>query len=881
MSEQKLDMPKTYDPQSVESRLYEKWESEGLFMPAEHKPEGSKPFCIVMPPPNITGQLHMGHAMDNTMPDILVRYHRMLGDDTLWLPGTDHASIATEVKIILAMAKEGLTKQDLGREGFLKRAWEWKAEYGGRIERQLRRLGSSCDWSRERFTMDKGCSDAVLEVFVKLYNEGLIYRGNRIINWCPQCKTALSDAEVEFEEQASNLWYIRYPAEDGGEGVIVATTRPETMLGDTGVAVNPEDERYAHLVGKNVMLPIRNRPIPVVGDEYVEKEFGTGAVKMTPAHDPNDFEVAMRHNLAVERVMNDDGTMNEVCGKYAGMTAMECRKAIVEDLKELGLLVKIEPYTHNGGTCYRCHHTVEPLVSTQWFVRMKPLAEPAIEAVRSGKTQFVPERFDKTYFNWMENIRDWCISRQLWWGHRIPAYYCTNKQCNHMVVAKKAPEKCPECGAPMVQDEDVLDTWFSSALWPFSTLGWPEKTEDLKRFYPNTLLVTGYDIIFFWVARMIFSGCKHMGETPFKYVLIHGLVRDAQGRKMSKSLGNGIDPIEMIDKYGADALRFSLIQSVAPGNDVRFSDEKVTAARNCANKVWNASRFALMNLDGPADDTLPKGIADKWILTRLNDAIETVTMHLEQFDLAMAAQKLYDFIWSELCDWYLELAKAPLYGDDENAASATRATLKYVLVSTLKLLHPFMPFLTEEIYSYLPFTSGSIMVSSWPKVGENFPQEAAAMQHIMDVVSAVRNLRAGMNVPPSRKAHIFIVPAEGIDGSIFTENESFFQRLASAEGVQVVAREELPRNVVSAVCPCGEAFLPTGELVDVEKEIARLNKEIANLDNEIKRAEGKLNNPGFVGKAPANVVQAERDKLTTNKTMLEALHKRLEDMKNL
>ena len=881
MSEQKLDMPKTYEPQSVESRLYQKWESEGLFKPAEHKPEGSKPFCIVMPPPNITGQLHMGHAMDNTMPDILVRYHRMLGDDTLWLPGTDHASIATEVKIIEAMAKEGLTKNDLGREKFLERAWAWKAEYGGRIEKQLRRLGSSCDWSRERFTMDKGCSDAVLEVFVKLYNEGLIYRGNRIINWCPQCKTALSDAEVEFEEQASNLWYIRYPAEDGGEGVIVATTRPETMLGDTGVAVNPEDERYTNLVGKNVMLPIRNRPIPVVGDEYVEKEFGTGAVKMTPAHDPNDFEVAMRHNLAVERVMNDDGTMNELCGKYAGMTAMDCRKAIVEELKELGLLVKIEPYTHNVGTCYRCHHTVEPLVSTQWFVRMKPLAEPAIEAVRSGKTQFVPERFDKTYYNWMENIRDWCISRQLWWGHRIPAYYCTNKQCNHMVVAKEAPAVCPECGAPMVQDEDVLDTWFSSALWPFSTLGWPEKTEDLERFYPNTLLVTGYDIIFFWVARMIFSGCKHMGQTPFKHVLIHGLVRDAQGRKMSKSLGNGIDPIEMIDKYGADALRFSLIQSVAPGNDVRFSDEKVTAARNFANKVWNASRFALMNLDGPADDTLPKNIADKWILTRLNDAIETVSMHLDQFDLAMAAQKLYDFIWSELCDWYLELAKAPLYGDDEQAASATRATLKYVLTNTLKLLHPFMPFLTEEIYSFLPDTTGSIMVSSWPKVTESYPEEAAAMQHIMDVIGAVRNLRAGMNVPPSKKAHLYIVPAAGIDGAIFTANETYFQRLASASAVSAVAREELPRNVVSAVCPCGEAFLPMGELVDAEKEIARLNKEIAAMENEIKRAEGKLNNPGFVNKAPANVVEAERAKLATNKTMLEALHKRLDDMKNL
>ena len=881
MTEQMTNMPKTYDPTTVETRLYEKWESEGLFKPADHKPEGAKPFCIVMPPPNITGQLHMGHAMDNTMPDILVRYHRMLGDDTLWLPGTDHASIATEVKIIQALAKEGLTKQDLGREGFLKRAWEWKAEYGGRIERQLRRLGSSCDWSRERFTMDEGCSKAVQEVFVRLYEEGLIYRGNRIINWCPECRTALSDAEVEFEEQDSHLWYIRYPAEDGGEGVIVATTRPETMLGDTGVAVNPEDERYQHLIGKNVVLPIRNRPIPVVADEYVEKEFGTGAVKMTPAHDPNDFEVAQRHNLKLIRVISDDGTMNELCGKYAGMPAMECRKAIVEDLKALGLLVKIEPYTHNVGTCYRCHHTVEPLVSTQWFVRMKPLAEPAIEAVRSGKTKFVPERFDKTYFNWMENIRDWCISRQLWWGHRIPAYYCTNKACGHMVVAKEAPAACPHCGAPMVQDEDVLDTWFSSALWPFSTLGWPEKTEDLERFYPNTLLVTGYDIIFFWVARMIFSGCKQMGETPFAHVLIHGLVRDAQGRKMSKSLNNGIDPIQVIDQDGADALRFALIQGAAPGNDVRFSDEKVLSARNFANKVWNASRFALMNLEGPADDSLPKNIADKWILTRLNDAIRVVSEHLNDFDLAMAAQKLYDFIWSELCDWYLELAKAPLYGEDEKAASATRATLKYVLTSTLKLLHPFMPFVTEEIYSYLPHTQGSIMVSSWPKETESFPAEATAMQNIMDIIVAVRNLRAGMNVPPSKKAHLYIVPAEGVDGAVFAQNETYFQRLASAAGVTVAGRGELPGNTVSAVCPCGEVFIPMGELVDEEKEIARLNKEIAAMEKEIARAEGKLNNPGFVGKAPAHVVEAERGKLATNRTMLEALQKRLEDMQNL
>ena len=873
------ELPKTYDPKAVEDKLYSFWNDSGFFH-AEVNPK-KKPYTIVIPPPNVTGQLHMGHAFDETLQDVLIRTKRMQGYEALWMPGTDHAGIATQIKVEENLRKEeGKTRYDLGREEFLKRVWDWKHKFGNRIISQLKKLGSSCDWERERFTMDEGCSKAVREVFVNLYNKGLIYKGHRIINWCPHCATALSDAEVEYETQPGKLWHIRYPLADGSGELVVATTRPETFMGDTGVAVNPNDERYKHLIGKTCILPIMNREIPIFGDEYVDMEFGTGCVKVTPCHDPNDFEMGQRHNLEQILVFNEDATVNANGGKYEGMDRYECRKAVVKDLEEGGYLVKIEDHEHNVGTCYRCGTTVEPMTSAQWFVKMAPLAKPAMDVVNEGKTKFVPDRFSKTYLRWMENVHDWCISRQLWWGHRIPAFYCDD--CGEMTVSKTDVHTCPKCGGTHIhQEEDVLDTWFSSALWPFSTLGWPDKTKELEYFYPTSTLVTGYDIIFFWVARMIFSGVEHMGETPFKTVYIHGLVRDAQGRKMSKSLGNGIDPIEMIDKYGADALRFSLIQSVAPGNDVRFSDEKVTAARNFANKVWNASRFALMNLDGPADDTLPKGIADKWILTRLNDAIETVTMHLEQFDLAMAAQKLYDFIWSELCDWYLELAKAPLYGDDENAASATRATLKYVLVSTLKLLHPFMPFLTEEIYSYLPFTSGSIMVSSWPKVGENFPQEAAAMQHIMDLVSAVRNLRAGMNVPPSRKAHIYIVPAEGIDGSIFTENESFFQRLASAEGVQVVAREELPRNVVSAVCPCGEAFLPTGELVDVEKEIARLNKEIANMENEIKRAEGKLNNPGFVGKAPANVVQAERDKLTTNKTMLEALHKRLEDMKNL
>ena len=873
-----FEMEKVYNPQAIEDKLYQMWEESGAFV--AHRVEGKKPFTIVMPPPNITGQLHMGHAMDCLLQDAPIRYHRMKGDPTLWLPGTDHASIATEVKVVEQMAKEGLTKEMLGREGFLERAWAWKKEYGGRINRQQRRLGASCDWSRERFTMDEGCNRAVREVFVKLYEKGLIYRGNRIINWCPECQTALSDAEVEYEEQASHLWHIRYPGADGGEGVVVATTRPETMLGDTGVAVNPDDARYTDLVGKKVILPILNKEIPVVADSYVDMEFGTGAVKMPPAHDPNDFEVGKRHNLEVIRVTNDDGTMNENAGRFQGMTALECREAVVEQLKQEGYLVKIEDYTHNVGTCYRCHHTVDPVTSTQWFVKMEPLAKPAIEVVRSGRTKFVPERFAKTYYNWMENIRDWCISRQLWWGHRIPAWYCD--ECGETIVAREAPTACPKCGCTHLhQDEDVLDTWFSSALWPFSTLGWPEKTEDLERFYPNTLLVTGYDIIFFWVARMIFSGCKQMGETPFAHVLIHGLVRDAQGRKMSKSLNNGIDPIQVIDQYGADALRFALIQGVAPGNDVRFSDEKVLSARNFANKVWNASRFALMNLEGPADDSLPKNIADKWILTRLNDAIRVVSEHLNDFDLAMAAQKLYDFIWSELCDWYLELAKAPLYGEDEKAASATRATLKYVLTSTLKLLHPFMPFVTEEIYSYLPHTQGSIMVSSWPKETESFPAEATAMQNIMDIIVAVRNLRAGMNVPPSKKAHLYIVPAEGVDGAVFAQNETYFQRLASAAGVTVAGRGELPGNTVSAVCPCGEVFIPMGELVDAEKEIARLNKEIAAMEKEIARAEGKLNNPGFVGKAPAHVVEAERGKLATNRTMLEALQKRLEDMQNL
>ncbi|MDR2514786.1 MAG: valine--tRNA ligase [Christensenellaceae bacterium] len=870
------EMPKTYDPAAVEERLYQKWENNGYFKPAETKPEGKKAFSIVMPPPNITGQLHMGHAMDGALPDILIRYHRMLGDDTLWLPGTDHASIATEVKIVEQLAREGIDKRDLGRENFLKRAWLWRDEYGGRIVEQQRKLGLSCDWSRERFTMDEGCSKAVLEVFVRLYQDGLIYRGDRIINWCPECQTALSDAEVEYDEEASFLWHIRYPAADGGEGLVVATTRPETMLGDTGVAVNPDDERYAALIGKNLLLPILNREIPVVADEYVEREFGTGAVKMTPAHDPNDFEVAQRHDLPVLRVMNDNGTMNALCGpEFEGLSAAEARKKVVSRLQELGLLVKAEPYAHNVGHCYRCQHTVEPLVSTQWFVKMKPLAEPAVEALKSGKIRFVPERMTKTYYNWMENIRDWCISRQLWWGHRIPAYYCA--ACGHMEVSKIAVTKCERCGSAEIrQDEDALDTWFSSALWPFSTLGWPDQSSDLARFYPNTLMIMGYDILFFWAARMIFSGLYNTGEAPFKDLLFHGLVRDGQGRKMSKSLGNGIDPLEIVDRFGADALRFSLVNSVSPGNDMRFSEEKAEAARNFANKVYNACRFALMNLEGEIDEKGEKSLADRWILTAFARCARAVTEHLDQLDIAMAAQKLYDYIWSELCDWYLELAKAALYGGDERAAAAARGTLRTVLEGTLKLLHPFMPFLTDSIYEYLPGAAeDSLMIAPWPQGSQEYPEAAAQMERIMDVIRAVRNLRAEMNVPPSRKAQIHLVLSEPGDEKAFLGAESYFARLASASLIRVVSAAELPKNAVSAICPAAQAYLPIEELVDLEKEKARLQKEIGNLQGEIVRAEGKLQNQGFIAKAPQSVVEGERAKLATNRAMLEKLQDQL------
>lgn len=876
-----MEMEKVYNPQAIENDLYQAWENAGAFKAA--RVEGKKPFTIVMPPPNITGQLHMGHAMDALMQDAPTRYHRMKGDPTLWLPGTDHASIATEVKIVEQMAKEGIKKEDLGREGFLKRAWEWKNEYGGRITRQQRRLGASCDWSRERFTMDEGCSEAVKEVFVRLYEKGLIYRGDRIINWCPVCRTALSDAEVEYEPQASHLWHIHYPGENGGEGVTVATTRPETMLGDTGVAVNPNDERYTGLVGKNVVLPLLNKPIPVVADDYVDMEFGTGVVKMTPAHDPNDFEVAKRHDLPILRVMNDDGTMNAHAGRFEGLTAKECRKRVVQELEELGLLVKVEDYSHNVGTCYRCHSTVEPLTSLQWFVDMKPLAGPAIEAVRSGQTKFVPERFNKTYFNWMDNIRDWCISRQLWWGHRIPAWYC--QECGEMTVARDVPEKCSKCGSTHIrQDEDVLDTWFSSALWPFSTLGWPHETEDLKYFYPTDVLVTGYDIIFFWVARMIFSGIEQMGQTPFHTVLIHGLVRDEKGRKMSKSLGNGVDPLEIIDKYGADALRFSLAMGVSPGNDTRFSVEKVEAARNFANKVWNASRFVLMNVEAPeALEGKALETPDKWILTRFEEAVRDVSSHMEDGDFGLAAQKIYDFSWSEFCDWYIELAKSRLFGEDAQSKATVRAVLLHVLEGLLKLLHPFMPFLTEAVYQNLPGKEGFIMLAKWPKAQDayDFPQEAAQMQGIMELITKIRNLRAEMNVAAGKKTRLTLIPSQGFEKTL--ESASlYFERLASVQSTQIVSdRGMINEKTVSAVCGAGELFIPLGDLVDFQKEEVRLLKELANLENEIARCESKLQNEGFLQKAAPNLVQAERDKLQTNRQMLASLQTRIAEVKEM
>ena len=855
------ELPKTYDPHSFEDRIYQTWCEKNYFAP---DPDESKPpFSVVIPPPNVTGQLHMGHALDETLQDILVRAKRMQGFSTLWVPGTDHAGIATQIKVEEALRKnEGLTRYDLGREKFLERVWDWKHQYGNRIISQLKKLGASCDWNHERFTMDEGCSKAVREVFVNLYEKGLIYRGNRIINWCPHCITALSDAEVEYKDMPGHFWHIRYPVKGSDEYIEVATTRPETMLGDTAVAVHPEDERYTHLVGKTLILPLVGREIPVVADEYVEKDFGTGCVKITPAHDPNDFEVGKRHGLPILRIMADDATIS-LEGKYKGMERNEARRAIVADLEEGGYLVRVEDYSHNVGTCYRCHNVVEPLTSDQWFVKMEPLAEPALEVVRDGRVKFEPERFSKTYINWMENVHDWCISRQLWWGHRIPAFYCD--ACGEMTVSKTDIATCPKCGAPVRQEEDVLDTWFSSALWPFSTMGWPEKTADLARYYPTSVLVTGYDIIFFWVARMIFSGMEHMGKEPFSTVFIHGLVRDAQGRKMSKSLGNGIDPLEIIDKYGADALRFALATGNSPGNDMRFSDEKIEAARNFANKLWNASRFVLMNLPEDADGCLPAvetlATEDKWILSRLDAVTASVRQNLDRFELGVALTTVYDFLWDEYCDWYIELTKSRLFEKGSEGAKTASAVLVYVLRETLKLLHPYMPFITEEIYSALP-TGGdaeSIMISRFPESdpGRRFPEDEAAMAAVIDVIRAIRNRRTEMNVQPSRRAKVILVTkAEGI----FAGAEPFLQRLAGASEMQIVPSYE-DEGAVSIVTDVATVYIPLADMIDFEAEKKRLTAELSKIEGEIARVEGKLSNESFVAKAPAAVVNAERAKL--------------------
>ncbi len=850
------ELEKIYDPSSVEDKHYKKWVDAGYFH-AERDPD-KRPYTIVMPPPNITGQLHMGHAMDETWQDILIRYKRMQGYAALWVPGTDHASIATEAKIVAKMKEEGLTKQDLGRDRFLERAWDWKKQYGGRIVEQLKKLGCSCDWQRERFTMDEGCSKAVLKVFKKLYDDGLIYRGERIINWCPHCKTSISDAEVEYEEQDGFFWHLKYPVAGGDEFVELATTRPETMLGDTAIAVHPDDERYTHLHGKKVILPLVGKEIPVVCDTYVDREFGTGVVKITPAHDPNDFEVGVRHGLPVVKVLTDDAHMTQDCGKYAGMDRYEARKAIVADLEAGGYLASIEPHKHNVGTCYRCGTTVEPMVSKQWFVKMVPLAGPAIEAVRDGRIRFVPERFDKPYYNWMENTRDWCISRQLWWGHRIPAYYCDD--CGEISVSATPLTVCPKCGKPVRQDEDTLDTWFSSALWPFSTLGWPEETEDLKYFYPTNTLVTGYDIITFWVSRMIFSGLTYTDKAPFDTVLIHGLVRDAQGRKMSKSLGNGIDPLEVIDQYGADALRFTLATGNSPGNDMRFSDERVQASRNFCNKIWNASRFIQMNLTIDKDKAveLPSDLAieDKWIISKFNTLVADVTRNIDQYELGLAAAKLNDFIWENFCDWYIEIAKTRLQTGDENV----QKVLCYVLSGAMQLLHPFMPFITETIWQALPHEGPSVMVSAWPEYKDelHFAAEEAQMESLMDAVRAIRNRRAEMNVPPSKKAKVLILTEKK---DTFSAGAGFFPKLAYASEIELI--DAVPADaakMASVVTGDAQIYMPMGDLIDFEAERARLGKEKSKVEADIDFVMKKLNNPKFVDKAPEKVVAAEREK---------------------
>ena len=861
------NLDKSYQPQEVEERLYKKWEESGYFK-ADAKSK-KKPYTIVIPPPNVTGQLHMGHALDETLQDILIRYKRLSGYEALWVPGTDHAGIATQIKVEEVLRKEqGLTRHDLGREKFLELVWDWKAKYGGTIIKQLKKLGSSCDWSRERFTMDEGCSKAVKEVFVNLYDKGLIYRGDRIINWCPHCITALSDAEVEYEEQDGNFWHIRYPFTDGSGEVIIATTRPETLLGDTAVAVHPEDERYEGLVGKMLVLPLTGREIPLIADEYVEKDFGTGAVKITPAHDPNDFEVGQRHNLPIIKVLDDEARVNDKGGAYQGLDRYEARDKIVKDLEEQGYLVKIEKHSHNVGTCYRCGTTVEPITSLQWFVKMKPLAEPAVEVVKDGTVKFVPDRFSKTYLGWMENVRDWCISRQLWWGHRIPAYYCDH--CGKMVVSKTDVSVCPDCGKEMWQDNDVLDTWFSSALWPFSTLGWPEDADDLKKFYPTNTLVTGYDIIFFWVARMVFSALEHTGKAPFEHVFIHGIVRDSQGRKMSKSLGNGVDPLLVIEKYGADALRFTLATGNSPGNDMRYYDERVQASSNFANKIWNASRFVLMNLD--VDDAdLPDAkdlcLEDKWILNKYNKLVSEVTNNIDKFELGVAVAKLYDFIWDDFCDWYIELVKPRLYEETDPTNKTAQKVLAYVLTNTLILLHPFMPFITEEIWQHLPHDGETIMRATWPEYSKEleYETESKQMTLIMDAIKAIRNMRSSMNVPPSKKAKLYIKTE---DKDIFALGENFYKKLASASEIEFVDNE-VTDNTVSVVSDGAVIYLPVGDLVDIEKERERLTKEKETLEAEVKRVQGKLNNPGFTAKAPAHLVEEERQKGIKYQEMLD------------
>ena len=866
------ELPKVYEPQQVENEIYKMWEDNGYFRPAGKK--DAKPFTIVMPPPNVTGQLHMGHAMDATLQDTLIRFKRMQGYNALWVPGVDHAGIATQIKVEEELRKEGLTRYDLGREKFLEKVWDWKHKYGNRIVEQQKKLGASCDWERARFTMDEGCSRAVREVFVSLYEKDLIYKGSRIINWCPHCVTALSDAEVEYVDKPGHLWHIRYPLADGSGEVVVATTRPETMLGDTGVCVNPNDERYTAIVGKKVKLPLVNKEIPIVADDYAEMDFGTGCVKMTPAHDPNDFEVGLRHNLEVIRVLDDNGVVNSYGGKYEGLDRYDARKQIVADLQEQGYLVEVEDYSHNVGTCYRCHNDVEPIISAQWFVKMQPLAKEAIRVVKDGETKFVPDRFSKTYLNWMENVRDWCISRQLWWGHQIPAWTC--EECGHITVSREDACKCEKCGSTKIErDPDVLDTWFSSALWPFETLGWPDSTENLATFYPTDVLVTGYDIIFFWVARMIFSGCEHTGKTPFHTVLIHGLVRDDKGRKMSKSLGNGIDPLEMIEKYGCDALRMNMVTGNSPGNDMRFYVERCEAMRNFANKLWNASRYVMMNLGEDAKNELPAieklEIADKWVLSKLNTLIAEVTENLEKYELGVAVQKVYDFIWDTYCDWYIELTKARLYSENADRKQTAIQVLVYVLDQILRLLHPFMPFITEEIWQSIPHEGDALIVAKWPEYSEKlaFKTECDLMESVMDAIRAIRNRRAEMNVPPSKKAALFVLTAKP---QVFTEGEGFLQRLAYAETVTMLDKE--PENLdgmVTITTSDAKLYIPMGQLVDVAKELERIQKELDKARKNLAVIEGKLSNEKFTARAPEAVVNAEKEKAAKARDLIAQL----------